>query len=186
MHASVLAWVGRTLTQADIAGRTVLEVGSFDVNGSVRPAVEALSPAAYLGVDQSPGPGVDEVVPAEQLPARFGEDFWDVVVSCEMLEHAEQWRDALMAMALVLRPGGLLVLTTRSPGFPRHEFPGDHWRFSRDTMRAALVAVGCGSYELVADPQAKHPGVFARARKGDPWRPDWARLAAVVAEPAPA
>jgi SAM-dependent methyltransferase len=185
MHTSVSAWVSRVLTRADIAGRTVLEVGSRDVNGSVRAMVEALGPATYVGTDMQSGPGVDQVVRAEDLPATFDENAFDVVVSTEMLEHAAAWRDCLMAMALVLRPGGLLVLTTRSPGFPRHDYPGDFWRFSREVVAAALIAAGCGAFELVGDPQPGHPGVFVRARKSDPWRPDWPRLAAVEVEPAP-
>lgn len=183
MHRSVMAWVGHVLTQADIKARTVLEVGAYDVNGSVRPLVEALGPASYLGVDQTAGPRVDEVVDAVQLPGRFGADAFDVVVCCEMLEHAKDWRGCLLAMAEVLKPAGLLLLTTRAPGFPYHPFPDDHWRFTQPTMSAALAAVGCGSHEIAADPDPRSPGVLVRARKSDPWRPDRRRLAAVEAEP---
>lgn len=183
MHSSVAAWVGRVLTQADIAGRHVLEVGSYDVNGSIRPLVEALDPASYIGVDQAPGPRVDEVVPAEKLVDRFGADAAEVVICCEMLEHAVDWRACLLAMVKVLRPGGLLLLTTRSPGFPYHPYPEDHWRFPQRVLAGALTAAGCGSYELCADPDPDSPGVFAQARKGDPWRPDPRRLAGIDAEP---
>lgn len=183
-HASVLRWFPKALTAADVAGREVLEVGSYDVNGSVRPLVEALGPASYLGVDQIAGPRVDEVVDCTGLVGRFGRDAFDVVVSTEMLEHARDWRACMVAMAEVLRPGGLLVLTTRSPGFPFHPFPADHWRFTVATMTAILTALGFGSHETCPDERGS-PGVFAKARKSDPWRPDLPALARLDAEPAP-
>ena len=185
MHPSVMAWVSATLTQADVAGRAVLEVGSYNVNGTVRPLVLRHGPASYLGVDQTPGPGVDQVVDAERLAEVFGPDRFDVVISTEMLEHAADWKACMVAMANVLRPGGLLLLTTRSPGFPFHPFPDDHWRFTVVTMSKILVALGLGSHELRPDPDPKSPGVLVRAIKGDPWRPDLLALARVEADPAP-
>jgi SAM-dependent methyltransferase len=182
-HASVLRWFPKALTTADVADRRVLEVGSYDVNGSVRPLVEALGPASYIGVDQTAGPRVDEVVDCTGLVGRFGRDAFDVVVSTEMLEHAREWRGCLWAMAEVLAPGGLLILTTRSPGFPFHPFPEDCWRFTRLVMAEALTSAGFGPYEVCDDPEA--PGVFVRARRSEPWRPDRAALDRVEAEPAP-
>lgn len=168
MHESVLQWVGETLMSADIAGRSVLEVGSYDVNGSVRPTVLALEPASYTGVDQSAGPGVDQVVSAVDLVAKFGAGSFDVVISTEMLEHVEDWRPIVAEMVNVLAPGGLLVLTTRSPGFPYHPYPVDTWRYTVDGMGQILAAAGLVARELVSDPQA--PGVFAIARKPHDWQ----------------
>lgn len=185
MHPSVMAWVNSTLSLADIKDRTVLEVGSYNVNGTVRPIVEARDPASYLGVDQTPGPNVDKVVLATDLVDIFGAESFDVVISTEMLEHAEDWRACLWAMAEVLVPGGLLVLTTRSPGFPFHPFPVDCWRFTLPVMSAALTAVGLGSHKLYPDPGPKAPGVFVRAYRSEQWRPNRAALAAVEPEPAP-
>jgi SAM-dependent methyltransferase len=185
MHDSVMAWVGEVLTQADIRDRAVLEVGSYNVNGTVRPLVEALDPASYVGVDQTPGPGVDQVVDAPQLVEVFGADSFDVVLSTEMLEHAQDWRGCLRAMAEVLRPGGLLLLTTRSPGFKYHPFPDDHWRFTVPLMSKALTALGLGSHELRPDPDPASPGVLVKACKSDPWRPDLRALAELEAEAAP-
>lgn len=174
MHESVLQWVGETLTSADIAGRSALEVGSYDVNGSVRPTVLALEPASYTGVDQSAGPGVDQVVSAMDLVETFGAGSFDVVISTEMLEHVEDWRPVVAEMVNVLAPGGLLVLTTRSPGFPYHPYPVDTWRYTLDGMQQILAAAGLDPRELVSDPQA--PGVFAISRKSRYWQaPDWDR-----------
>ncbi len=160
-HSSVLAWGQTVLTAEAVQGRRVLEVGSRNVNGSLRPHVEALGPAVYLGVDMEPGEGVDEICYAESLFGRFGPDAWDVVLSTEMLEHCRNWRAAVHNMKGVLRPGGLLLLTTRSVGFPLHEYPGDYWRFELADMEAIFADFPIKSLE----PDREAPGVFLLAQK---------------------
>ena len=58
MHPSVLAFAQHYLTPDHITGARVLEVGAYNVNGSVRPYVETLIPQCYVGVDITEGPGV--------------------------------------------------------------------------------------------------------------------------------
>lgn len=169
MHASVLAWFRQTVQPEDIRGRRVLEVGSGDVNGSVRPILTAHRPAEYLGVDMAPGRGVDRVLDCTRLVAEFGAGSWDVVVSTEMLEHVSDWRASVRNLIHVVKPGGLLVITTRSPGFPYHPFPEDHWRYSVAAMERIVANARLEPLEIVADPEA--PGVFVKARKPDDWRP---------------
>ena len=171
MHESVLAWAGETLASSDIKDRRVLEVGSYDVNGSVRPIVMALDPSSYLGVDQSEGPGVDVVCGATELVERFGVGAFDVVISTEMMEHVVDWRPIIMEMVDVLGPNGLLLITTRSPGFPYHPYPIDTWRYTVDAMHDILAACGLIFRQVTSDPQV--PGVFAMARKPADWVAPW-------------
>jgi SAM-dependent methyltransferase len=164
MHPSVLNFVRRHVADHGlaVAGQKVLEVGSYNVNGSVREVLEPLGPANYLGVDVTPGPGVDLVVaPEDELPGSDGR--WDLVISTEMLEHAPDWRGALDKLKRAARPGGTLVLTTRSRGMPYHAFPIDCWRFSLENMLDAFADWHIES--ATADPDPRHPGVFLRARK---------------------
>jgi hypothetical protein len=121
-------------------GPRTLEVGSLDVNGTVRDVFAGVA-GAYHGVDIRPGPGVDEVLDVARLADRFAGGAFDLVATTEMLEHCHDWQDALFQMLHVLRPGGILVLTTRSPGFPLHDHPGDHWRFPRAELRRILEPV---------------------------------------------
>ena len=167
MHPSAMAFACSALTEADVRGKYVVEAGAYDVNGSVRGHVESLGPAAYVGTDMREGPGVDLVVPAEDLPVYC--NGYDVVVSTEMLEHAEDWQAAMRGMISVLAPGGVLVLTTRSAGFPQHGYPGDYHRFSVEAMGQILKSAGLDVERLEADPAPGHPGVFARARKPPGW-----------------
>ena len=131
-------FVRENLAASDVAGKKVLEVGSRAVGGpasTVRPDVEALAPLSYLGVDIISGQHVDEVCNASDLRERYGDDAFDVVISTEMLEHARDWRSAIRNLKNVVRPGGVLVLTTRSFGFPFHAWPHDYWRYEPDDMR---------------------------------------------------
>lgn len=160
-HRSVLAFVMTHISEADVAGKKVLEVGSFDVNGSPRLLVELLAPASYIGVDIRHGPKVDQICGAAELVVTFGAESFDVVVSTEMLEHAEDWRSAVSNMKRVLVPGGLLLITTRSPGFPQHDHPSDYWRFTKQD--ALEIFADMKELEVVEDPMV--PGIFVRARK---------------------
>src|SRR5688572_23760884 len=134
-----LDFAARALPHVAPGART-LEVGSLDVNGTVRDVLAGAS-AAYHGVDIRPGAGVDEVLDVTRLAERFEPGAFDLVATTEMLEHCPDWQEALFQMLRVLRPGGLLVLTTRSPGFPLHDHPGDHWRFAGEDLRRILEPV---------------------------------------------
>jgi O-antigen biosynthesis protein len=119
----------------------VLEVGSRNVNGSVRKILEPKS-LNYVGVDLFEGNGVDIVLDVARLRDHFGDDKFDVVVSTEMLEHCSNWQEALYQMSSVLRQGGLLIITTRSPGFELHDYPADYWRFSRADFAEIFGPIG--------------------------------------------
>lgn len=155
------------LSLAEVSGKIVIECGSYDVNGSARPGIEALGPACYTGVDQEAGPRVDLVASIPDLPAQLGKGIADVVVSTEMLEHAVDWQGCVAAMIDLLVPGGVLVITTRSAGFPYHPHPTDEWRYSVDAMGQIMKAAGLDVLLLQPDGQA--PGVFCKARKPEGW-----------------
>lgn len=113
----------------------VLDVGSYDVNGTYRPLVEGLG-WSYVGCDIQPGPNVDVVSDSPSgLP--FCEEF-DVVISGQMLEHSEDPQEIVLAMARALRPGGYLVINTHH-SFAEHRFPADYWRFMQDGLLLLFV-----------------------------------------------
>lgn len=165
MHPSVMQFFAGQARPDEFRGKVVLEVGSFNVNGGVRDDVMKMEPNSYIGTDMRHGPGVDMVVPADQLVDVFGAAAFDVVISTEMLEHAEDWRAAIYQMKNVLRSYGLIYLTARGPGFPLHDFPGDYWRFTVDHVRAIFA-----DFEILVlteDTDKHSPGFFLKARKRD-------------------
>jgi SAM-dependent methyltransferase len=158
---SCLQFIADHLSAEEVRGKSCLEVGSLDVNGSARSLVTRFQPALYLGVDMQAGPGVDEVCGAEGLIPRFGLCSFDVVISTEMLEHVLDWRAVLHNLKGVLKPGGLMLITTRSFGFGYHAYPFDFWRYELEDMRTLFLDFDL--HELLEDPVS--PGVFVKAKK---------------------
>jgi SAM-dependent methyltransferase len=181
MHDSVMAFGRTVLTDKDIRGKRVIEVGSTNVNGSLRGHVEALGPSHYVGIDFISGNGVDFVCDARDLVKCFGPSSYDVVISTEMLEHAKDWRAAIRAMKRILVPGGLIFLTARGPGFPLHGFPHDWHRFTLHDVR--LIFADFQIDRLDADPQFS--GFLLLARKPEIWQ-EVVDLSAIRVAPADA
>lgn len=162
MHLSVMEFCERVIGPEDAAGQDVIEAGSLHVNGSVRTHVMGQGPKSYTGIDIQAGEGVDVVMDAADLTGPAG-----LVVSTSTLEHCEDWQSALRGMITAVAPGGVLVLTCPSVGFPYHGHPGDHWRFSVEAMRVIIAAAGLDVVELLADPMS--PGIMLKARKPEGW-----------------
>jgi SAM-dependent methyltransferase len=161
MHGSVMLFLASVLKAPDVAGREVLEIGSLDVNGSPRNHILPLGPKKYVGIDTAPGKGVDLVLDGSTAREYFGESAFDIVLCCEVLEHAENWKAVVSTAKRVLRHEGVLVFTTRSPGFQYHPYPVDLWRFTEAIFAQVFsdmkVELLCRDWE--------YPGVFMKARK---------------------
>ena len=112
-------------------GTKVLEVGSLDINGSIRQFFDALQ---YIGVDLGEGKGVDLVCKGEELD--FPDNFFDVVASCECFEHNPEWVKTFDNMVRMC--SGLVIMTCATTGRPEHgtrrtspsdaPFCGDYYR----------------------------------------------------------
>lgn len=164
MHDSVKAFLTGNIKPDEIAGKRIMEIGSLNINGSPRDVIIPLGPAVYLGLDTQSGPGVDIQMSADYLYTMFEAESFDFVVSTEMLEHAENWRQTIAQMKRVLRPGGMTIITCRAPGYKRHEQPADHWRFTTDDFMAIFADMNMRA--LTSDPDL--PGVFAKYQKPAP------------------
>jgi SAM-dependent methyltransferase len=117
----------------------VLDAGSYHVNGNFRALVTGRG-WTYTGLDAVAGPNVDVVAPQYAYP--FADGAFDVVISGSTMEHVEQpWR-WVPELARVLRPGGLLVITTHHT-FVEHRYPVDCYRYMPDGMRVMLDTAGC-------------------------------------------
>jgi SAM-dependent methyltransferase len=159
-NVACLYFALENLSEQEVRGRSVLEVGSRDVNGSVRGIVERWQPAAYVGVDVQVGRGVDLLCPAEKLIERFGVESFDIIISTEMVEHVFDWRTVFSNIKQVCKRNGIILLTTRSRGFPCHDY-NDFWRYEGEDMKRIL-----GDCQiLVLERDYISPGVFVKARK---------------------
>lgn len=149
------------LTPKEVQGKSVLEVGSCDVNGSLRPVIELWKPKKYVGVDISPGPGVDLICDADNLERTFGKESFDLVVSTEMLEHIKDWKKVISNIKNVCKSGGIILITTRSYGRKYHGYPFDFWRFELSDMKQ--IFADCIIEKIETDRVS--PGIFIRVRK---------------------
>lgn len=95
---------------------SVLEIGSLDINGSVRPIFSG-KVSSYLGIDMQEGPGVDLVADAAyfEMP-----DPVDIIVCCEVFEHASEWKKIIKNCYHNLSPRGILIATAAGEGRPPH------------------------------------------------------------------
>ncbi len=94
---------------------TLLEIGSQDINGSVR---SLFSTKKYIGIDLADAPGVDYVCAGELLELP---DAWaDVVVSTECFEHASNWKAILANAIRICKPNGMVLLTFAGLYRPAH------------------------------------------------------------------
>jgi len=95
----------------------ILEIGSYDVNGSIREFLQTDS-AQYIEVDLCDGKGVDVVSYGHKLS--LPNDSFDIAVSCECFEHDEYWADTFKNMHRMTKPGGLIAFTCGTLGRLEH------------------------------------------------------------------
>lgn len=103
MHDEAMAFVKSCVE--DRFYPLVYEFGARNVNGSVRDVIFA---EEYWGIDLAPGAYVDEVANAAHWRA---EEKADLVVCCEVLEHAPEWGEIIKSAYENLRLGGKFIMT---------------------------------------------------------------------------
>ena len=92
----------------------VLEVGSLNINGTVRDFFKA---EQYLGLDLMEGRDVDFVCAGHEYAANDGT--FDTTISTECFEHDKHWKETFANMYRMTKPGGMVLFTCASEG--RHE-----------------------------------------------------------------
>jgi len=116
-HYQQIEFVRRTKTiyPEYFRGKRILEVGSWDTNGTIRNLFENCE---YIGVDVAPGPGVDIVQLGNEVD-QPSESF-DLVISCECFEHNPYWVETFANMMRMLKKGGLCLITCATTGRIEH------------------------------------------------------------------
>jgi len=147
MHASAFQNCEKFANNYDI-GDTVLDVGSYDVNGTTRPIFEDMG-VSYTGLDIEDGRNVDVVIaPGDPLP--FGNNRFDTVVSTSCLEHDPAFWITFAEMVRV--SAGLVYVCV--PSIQKyHAYPVDCWRFMLDSMPALATWTGAKLLEHYVDPR---------------------------------
>lgn len=117
-HAQQAAFIKKTKDHFPefFSGCEVLEVGSLNINGTVRDFFTENK--GYLGIDLLEGPGVDLVCSGRTLA--HADEYYDTVVSTECFEHDKDWKDTFANMFRMTRKGGLVLFTCASIGRAEH------------------------------------------------------------------
>jgi len=137
----VTDWVRHVLElRAPRAPVRVLEIGSLDINGGVRPLfAELVAGGAYIGIDAQPGPGVDVVADGSVYKSNLP---FSVVVTTEVFEHTALWPKIIRNAHKLLVPGGLFIATMAGEGRHRHsaidENPIRDWEYYKNVTEPML------------------------------------------------
>ena len=118
MHQAVDEWVFKSFHDWR-DGRThlrVLEIGSLDINGSVRHIFKPFA-EKYIGIDIQEGPGVDVVAGATDY---LSPEYFDVVVCAEVFEHTPEWKKIINNSYVNLMNGGIFIATMAGEGRHPH------------------------------------------------------------------
>lgn len=112
--------------------RQVLEVGSLNINGTVR---DLFTECYYVGLDVAEGKGVDIVCEGQNYDAPT--ESFDVVISCECFEHNPEWVATFTNMHRMTRTLGLVVMTCATTGRAEHGT-------TRTTPQDSPLTIGLG------------------------------------------
>jgi SAM-dependent methyltransferase len=138
--------------------KNVLEVGSLNINGSIRPFFEQ---CIYVGVDLGAGADVDVVARGEDLA--YPDGSFDVTVSCECFEHNPAWVATLKNM--IRMSSGLVFFSCATTGRAEHgtsrtspqdaPFCGDYYcNLTEDDVRQEIDLSVFKVYEFLTNDNA--------------------------------
>jgi len=106
--------------------------------------------ARFVGLQQRPfdhiAPGYAIINPEngepyiEELPTKYPEAF-GTAVCLSVLEHVNNPFEIFEAFYKIMRPDGLLILSTVF-SYPYHPSPNDYWRYTPDCLRYLAESVG--------------------------------------------
>jgi SAM-dependent methyltransferase len=127
----------------------IADIGSFDINGTLRPIFERPPHWSYVGFDREAGPNVDQVLSSDYDWPEVPSASFDVVVSSQTLEHVPKpWR-WLPELARIVRPGGFVYVCTPNT-LCYHAYPVDCWRAWPDGLSALAEDAGLRVFRCVA------------------------------------
>ena len=177
MRESIKEFV-RIVAETLPVSEPIYEFGSLQVPGQegfadLRPIFEG---KRYIGCDMREGPGVDLVLNlhAIDLPAESA----GTVLILDTLEHVEFARKAAEEAHRILKPNGILVISSVMK-FPIHDYPYDYWRFTPEGFRSLLKIFDSSFVEFVGQEHFPHTVVGLGFKGSIPSEKMW-RLSAKV------
>lgn len=112
-----------------VSGKTLdFGAGSAKYKGLITPHA-----SEYITFDMVPGDNIDVVGDATNTP--FPKDFFDTVISTQMLEHVEKPWIVVGEIKRILKPGGICIITAPFM-IPFHADPYDFFRYTKEGLES--------------------------------------------------
>ena len=135
----------------------VIDIGSQDVNGSLREVCPANF--NYIGLDFQNARGVD-IVLTDPYSLPLEDNSVDIVLSSSCFEHSEMFWLVYLEIMRVLKPHGLFYLNAPSSG-TFHRYPVDCWRFYPDSGLALVKWANRNGHNAgLLESYIQHGGIF--------------------------
>jgi len=133
----------------------IYEFGSLQVPG--QEGIADLRPffagKKYVGCDMQEGPGVDRVLNLHNID--LPSEAVGTVLILDTLEHVELVRKAVEEAYRILKPDGILVISSVMK-FPIHNFPYDYWRFTPEGFKSLLKPFKSSFVDFAGDEKFPH------------------------------
>ena len=140
-HVSFLSDAAASLPR----GSRVLDVGAGEAPYRELFAAHTYETTDWEGTQYSPAVPPDHVAAADALP--LGDGVVDGLVCTQVLEHVPDPAAALAEFRRVLRPGGMLWVTTPLTWY-LHEVPHDYYRFTSYGLSHLIHGAGFVDVEI--------------------------------------
>jgi len=133
----------------------IYEFGSLQVPGQesfadLRPIFGGKE---YVGCDLQEGSGVDRILNLHDID--FPSETAGTVLMLDTLEHVELVRKATEEAHRILKPDGILVISSVMK-FPIHDFPYDYWRFTPEAFKSLLEPFASSFVDFAGVQQFPH------------------------------
>jgi SAM-dependent methyltransferase len=143
------AFVNEYLAPNDKIVTRILDLGSYDVNGTYRDLFNVTN-WIYTGADLTAGPNVSLVLKNPYRWDEIASSSYDVVISGSLLEHVEYPWMTMIEVARVMRPGAITCHIAPAAGF-EHRFPVDCYRYYPDGFHALCKWAGLIPIKVYTD-----------------------------------
>lgn len=135
MHTSTMVrmkWFVENYVKKE--GAKVLDVGSYDVNGSYKKLFDGMN-IQYVGLDIEAGPNVDVVMESPYSWDNLKDNEYDYIISGQAFEHIEYPWLTIKEIYKKLKKGGVVCIIAPNSA-PEHKYPFDCYRYYADGFRA--------------------------------------------------
>ncbi len=133
----------------------IVEFGSLQVQGQEGYADlrSFFRGKKYIGADIQKGRGVDQILNLHNIDLRS--ESVGTVLIMDTLEHVEFPRKAIDEVYRILKPNGILVVSSVM-NFPIHDYPHDYWRFTPEGFKSLMKIFPCFLVDFAGNKKCPH------------------------------